>query len=92
MFLTRLQIDDSFLLTNVSSWPNNAAFLEAKTKVSLLRVVNDAAERAVKLTQDFHGLITADEEQKQFLLRCVEEHRNLYPDCRKNTLKKSYPS
>lgn len=75
----------------MASWINNAAFLEAKRKVSLLRVVNDAAERAVKLVEDFHGLITADEEQKQFLLRCVEEHRNLYPDCRKNTLKRSYP-
>lgn len=75
----------------MASWRNNAAFLEAKTKVSLLRVVNDAAERAVKLVQDFHGLITAAEEQKQFLLRCVEEHRNLFPDCRKNTLKRSYP-
>lgn len=75
----------------MASWIDNAAFLEAKRKISLLRVVNDTAERAVKLVQDFHGLITADEEQKQFLLRCVEEHRNLFPDCRKNTLKRSYP-
>ncbi|CAG9792723.1 unnamed protein product [Diatraea saccharalis] len=54
-------------------------------------VVNDTAERAVKLMQDFNGLITAEEEQKQFLLRCVQEHRNLYPDCKKSTLKTSYP-
>lgn len=53
--------------------------------------MNDTAERAVKLMQDFNGLITADEEQKQFLLRCVQEHRKLYPDCKKTTLKRSYP-
>jgi len=56
-----------------------------------LRVVNDTAERAVKLMHDFNGLITTEEEQKQFLLRCVQEHRKLYPDCKKTTLKRSYP-
>ncbi|KAK2577914.1 hypothetical protein KPH14_011859 [Odynerus spinipes] len=80
-FLRRLQIDDSFLQEDVSSWDDNAAFLEAKKRISCLKVVNDTAERAVKLMQDFHGLLTAEEEQKQFLLRCVQEHRNLYPDC-----------
>ncbi|GBP64584.1 hypothetical protein EVAR_32742_1 [Eumeta japonica] len=49
---------------------------EAKRRVSLLKVVNDTAERAVKLMQDFNELIAAEEEQKQFLLRCVQEHRN----------------
>lgn len=90
-FLSRLQIDDSFLQEDVSSWHDNAAFLEAKRRVGCLKVVNDTAERAVKLIQDFHGLITAEEEQKQFLLRCVNEHRNLYPDCKKSTLKRKYP-
>lgn len=90
-FFSRLQIDDSFLKEDVSFWNNNAAFLEAKRRISYLRVVNDTAERAVKLMQDFNGLITAEEEQKQFLLRCVQEHRKLYPDCKKSTLKRSYP-
>ncbi|XP_017468775.1 PREDICTED: uncharacterized protein LOC108360842 [Rhagoletis zephyria] len=90
-FFSRLQIDDSFLKEDVSSWSNNAGFLEAKRRISYLSVVNDTAERAVKLMQDFNGLITAEEEQKQFLLRCVQEHRKLYPDCKKKTLKRSYP-
>ncbi|PZC70348.1 hypothetical protein B5X24_HaOG203024, partial [Helicoverpa armigera] len=63
----------------------------AKRKVLSLRAVNDIAERAVKLMQDFHGLITAKEEQKQFLLRCVQEHRNVYPDCKKETLRRKFP-
>lgn len=58
--------------------------------MSTLTVVNDTAERGVKLMQDFHGLMTVDEEQKQFLLRCVQEHRKMYPDCNKETLKKKY--
>ncbi|XP_074115095.1 uncharacterized protein LOC141537816, partial [Cotesia typhae] len=79
-FLSRLQIDDSFLREDVSSWGDNLAFLEARRRLSRLKVENDTAERAVKLMQDFNGLITAEEDQKQFLLRCVQEHRNLYPD------------
>lgn len=47
--------------------------------------MNDTAARALKLMQDFHGLITVDEEQKQFLLRCVQEHPKIYPDCKKST-------
>ncbi|XP_047041337.1 uncharacterized protein LOC124645580, partial [Helicoverpa zea] len=77
-FLSRLQIDDSFLREDVSSWGDNPAFLEARRRLSRLKVVNDTAERAVKLMQDYNGLITAEEEQNQFLLRCVQEHRNLY--------------
>lgn len=88
---SRLKIDSSFLQENVSSWEENTAFMEAKKQVSFLKAVNDTAERSVKLMQDFHGLITAEEEQKQFLLRCVQEHRKMYPDCKKETLKRKYP-
>ncbi|GBM17300.1 hypothetical protein AVEN_237287-1 [Araneus ventricosus] len=48
------------------------------------------AERGVKLMQDFNGLLTVDEEQKQFLLQCVEVHRKQYPDCKKATLKRKF--
>ena len=65
-------------------------FCESKKKVFTLKAVNDTAERAVKLMQDFHGKITANEEQKQYLLCCVQEHRKLYPDCKKETLKRIY--
>lgn len=90
VLFTRLQIDDSFLTEEPSLWPNNASFQDAKNRVSVLRAVNDTAERAVKMMQDFHGLITVDEEQKQFLLRCVQEHRKIYPDCKKETLKRKF--
>ncbi|GBP79333.1 hypothetical protein EVAR_99556_1 [Eumeta japonica] len=48
---------------DVTSWHVNTAFLEAKRRGSILKVVNDTAERAVELIQDFNGLITAEEEQ-----------------------------
>ena len=87
---SRLNIDRSFLQERVSSWEQNATFVEAKKKFYSLKAVNDTAERAVKLIQHLYGKITAKEEQKQYLLRCVQEHRKLYPDCKKETLKRKY--
>ncbi|KAI8038051.1 hypothetical protein M5D96_009092, partial [Drosophila gunungcola] len=36
-FLSRLQIDDSFLQEDISSWDDNAAFLKAKSRISRLK-------------------------------------------------------
>ena len=51
-----------------------------------LRVVNDTAERDVKLFEEFNQLITNDEEEKQFLLQVVEANRKAIPT---QTTKKS---
>ena len=40
-----------------------------------LKVVNDVAERGVKLATDFSDIITTDEEQMQYLLQVVEDSR-----------------
>lgn len=40
-----------------------------------MKVVNDLAERRVVLIQEFNSSITHNEEQKQFLLQVVEDHR-----------------
>jgi len=54
--------------------------------VQQLRVVNDTAERGVKLFVEFNQLITNDEEEKQFLLEVVEANRKAIPT---QTTKKS---
>ncbi|GBP18839.1 RNA-directed DNA polymerase from mobile element jockey [Eumeta japonica] len=71
---SRLKIEENFLQRPVSSWDEDVAYLEAKRKVLSLRAVS---ERGVKFMEDFHGLNTAKEEQQQFLLRSLQEHRNL---------------
>ena len=53
-----------------------------------LKVVNDVAERGVKLITDFNNLFTKDEEQKQYILQVVHKCQMLYPDVSKNTLSK----
>ena len=56
----------------------------------MLRTENDTAERAANLMQDFHGLITVEEEQKQFLLCRVQEYMKIYPDSTKQAFKRKY--
>ena len=51
-------------------------------------VVNDNAERGVSLMNKNNKLITNDEEQKQYLLQAVSEHRRQFPDCAKKVLLK----
>ena len=46
---------------------------------AMLRVVNDTAERGVKLFEEHNRLITNDEEEKQLLLQVVEAKRKQIP-------------
>ena len=48
-----LEMDTEFLNHDVQAWPGRQSFLEAKAKTIALIVVNDSAERGVKLSSDF---------------------------------------
>ena len=85
-FFQILGLPDSFLDTDPDTWVTNPSYLQAEEVVRELRVVNDTAERGVALMQEYNGLLTKDEEQTQFALQVVQEHRKLYPDCRKSTI------
>ena len=65
--------------------------LKAKKIVNGFKVVNDTAERGVKLIQDFNSCLTKDEEQRQFLLQVVSECRKNFPDSSKATLSRPLP-
>jgi len=45
-----------------------------------LACINDSAERGVALIQTFNAA-TTDEEQLQYLLQVVEQHRAAFPKC-----------
>ena len=58
--------------------------------VNALPVVNDNAERGVKLAQDYNRSVTRKEESYQHLLLTVQSHRKSVPDSKKKTLQKEY--
>ncbi len=69
----------------VAMWDKFASYRKFCESANSLRVVNDLAERGIKLVSDFIHMCN-DEKQRQALLQCVEEHRKLYPDETKQTL------
>lgn len=89
-FFSRFGINTDFFNDDPSTWNTQINYLHGRDIVCSLNVVNDTAERAVKLMEDFHGSLTKDDEKSELLLRCIQEHRRIYPDCKKETLKKQF--
>jgi len=87
---SRFKINDGFLKNDPKSWESNTDFVNAKNIINSLTIINDTAERAVKLMDDFNASLTLDEEQKQYALLCVQEHRKTYPNCKKSTLQQQH--
>lgn len=58
--------------------------------MSSLNIINDTAERLFKLIKYFHGSLTKDDEKSELLLCCVQDHRRLYLNCNKDTLKTNF--
>jgi hypothetical protein len=77
--LTILEIKDSFLNLPPEEWPQNEEYQQGRDRIKQLRVVNDTAERGVKLFEEYNKLLTYDEEEKQFLLQVIEANRKTVP-------------
>lgn len=79
-------ISYDFLKNDPSVWSENADYQKAVSILKGIRVVNDVAERGVKLMSDYNDVLTKDESQKQYLLQVVGEYKKKYPDAKKSTL------
>ena len=75
-----------FLEVDPAEWLERQDYQLARRRAESLKVVNDFAERGVALIQSYSAILTKDEEQRQFLLQVIEEHRRRFPDVRKSTL------
>ena len=64
-----------FLSRNPNTWPTDAGYNTMHKVLRNLKVVNDVAERAVKLVSEYAEIITTDEDQKQYLYQVVEASR-----------------
>lgn len=77
--------DVEWLSKSYSEWENHTGFIKLCCFVKNCKVVNDIAERGIKLISDFAHK-THDEDQRQCLLQVVESHRKQFPDFKKSTL------
>jgi hypothetical protein len=86
MLFQSLNISSGWLAKQVEQWSSDPDFQIAENFVRSVKVVNDAAERGVKLISDFATKITTDPIQRQALLQLVEMDHQKYPDFNKATM------
>jgi len=77
-FFNILGLSEDFLQTDPDGWPVDEKYRNSQTIAASVKVVNDLAERGVALIQEFNSSRTRNEEQKQYLLHVVEQHRNAF--------------
>ena len=65
----------NFLHEDPDTWTSNEEYLAVLNVVKNLKVLNDGAERGVKLMSDYNKLITKNESDKQCLLRGVSKSK-----------------
>ena len=53
-----------------------------------VKLVNDVAERGVKMADDYSNCLTKDSEERKKLIMVVQNHRKSYPKLRKMDLQK----
>ena len=79
-FLKILRIPTDFLEKPSSTWKDNSSYLDGLEKTYSLKVCNDAAERSIKITQDFLSQ-SKDEDKLQNVFQVVatnwSDQRNL---------------
>ena len=73
----------------VKVWDTNASYQAAKVNVQAINVVNDCAERGVKLSSDFLAS-TRHEHHYQNVLQLVKRDRKETPNLRKRKSKDNH--
>ncbi|KAK5905378.1 hypothetical protein CesoFtcFv8_006850 [Champsocephalus esox] len=75
----QLHIDPECMSLDVKEWATNDAFKKSEVNVCAMNVVNDCAERGVKLTSDFVP-VARKEQHLQNVLQAVEHDRSQQPN------------
>lgn len=84
--LDRMEISMEFLRSDPSTWSEREEFVAGLKKCGSIHVVNDPAERAVKLITEYNRSLTHDEDDRQFLLQVVEYYGRKWPSSKKSDL------
>ena len=77
-FFEIIGIEASFLKKRVKEWAKDESYIEYRNICTNLVVVNEVAERAAALSEEYHEKHTTDEQEWQGLLRTVFNHRQKY--------------
>lgn len=82
----RFCLPTGFLSVDPSHWGNNEDFKKGLEVCQKVHVVNDTAERAVKLFSEYNEIFTQDEDLKQCIIKSIQFYKDLYPSVNKSQL------
>ena len=84
-----LGLEGKFINLPVCEWETVTAYQSFHRYVSTVKVVNDPAERSIKMCSDIMQKITKSEESRKSLLQVIEQHRNVVKGTNKKNLLQS---
>lgn len=84
-FLEDFGVNIDWLQIDPELWPTDENYKNARNYFQKLNVVNDSAERNLRLVDTFNQSFKSEDEFQQ-LLQIVEKHRREYPNAKKSTL------
>lgn len=88
LFVSLNLTDEHFdwMHTEVENWEKMSGYRKIDEIVRSFEVVNDCAERAVKLITDFKDVVV-DVDDQDYLFQVIKNHRNHFRSFNKNNLK-----
>ena len=88
LFVSLKLTDEHFdwMHTEVENWEIMSGYKKIEASVHSFEVVNDCAERAVKLISDFKDGVVNVKDQ-EYLFHVIEDHRNHFRSFNKSSLK-----
>lgn len=88
-FFDRFKIPTGFLQEPTAQWSTNDSYKQGLVIVNQIRVVNDTAERLVKLMSDFIGYLTKDDREFQAIVTLMEDYSRAHRSLLKRDLMES---
>ena len=86
MLFNILGTDSDWLHLSPEEWKESSQYREMEEYVRTVKVVNDLAERGIKLISDYSQILTKDNQTRVTLLQGVEMSRKIHPNFKKSTL------
>ena len=84
-FFTILRVEADWLTWPLDKWEESEDYRKARQFVRTVKVVNDTAERGIKLASDYAKSLTKNTEMRQKIFQTIKLHRKEKPDFRKST-------
>ena len=85
-----LNLSSMWLESPPSEWEQDGDYKVMRDFARTVKLVNDVAERGVKMADDYSNCLTRDSEERKKLVMVVQNHRRAYPKFRKMDLKKRF--